>query len=519
LLCLQHDTITYDEQFVKISEWGSLKEKIKRYRTELASLLEKNNVIVSDISISTELLIEQINDIYNQYISSNCSMRIIQQILNELSDLVLNPDCYACINNPQFKKKNQLKLELEELEMRIKQLRARFLDAVKSLDLEIENFDSIEEVYSYTNDFIKKKRIKRSEELKKKELYSKKVNYYSNQIKIYENTNSYMLKKDCLEKKKCIENDLMSHPLKMKYEELLSFIKNMSIYDQLNISFQKKCKNHEQIRNELNKCLETEKKLIQSSDRISRINEELYTLNKDKNHLDIELQNLEKEIGIIKSNQEYILKKNSIEESRQSIMKEIKELNDQIIIKKTDFERIRTEHKEWLNNYDHHVDILKKIDSIQKIIECVDRDGLPLYLLNNYLPIIEANINDIIHIFLDKKMVFRIVEKDIIIGLNENGTISNFLGGMESFIFDLTLKMTFSKFSRQSRSNFFIIDEGISVFDQDRINNIHVLLNFLTGISEKTFLISHIPSIKDFVSQSIEVIKGDDKKSHLVCCF
>jgi len=117
-------------------------------------------------------------------------------------------------------------------------------------------------------------------------------------------------------------------------------------------------------------------------------------------------------------------------------------------------------------------------------------------------------------------MVLRVVDKDVIVGVEAcSDNVSNYLGGMESFMVDLSLKMVFSKFSRQPKSNFFIIDEGISVLDQERLSNIHVLFNFLTSISEQVFLISHIPSIKDFVTQSIEIMKDEKGYSHANCFF
>jgi hypothetical protein len=150
-----------------------------------------------------------------------------------------------------------------------------------------------------------------------------------------------------------------------------------------------------------------------------------------------------------------------------------------------------------------------------------------------YLPIIEDDINMLIYTFLDnKKLVLRVQEDSVVIGLqgatsssesdsalSSTSAPSSYMGGMESFIVDLSVKMAFAKYSRLPQSNFFIIDEGISVFDQERVANIYVLFNFLTSISEHVFLISHLPTIKDFVSQSIEVDKDQDQKSHITCCF
>ena len=519
MTALQEEDYHYDEKYVKLGEWESIKDKRTKFNLELKNYQDKNMVEVPEIDITTELLIEKMNENYNQYISINCSLLMTRQILEELALIRLNPDCFACVENPQFKKKTRLKNELDEFENRLCHIRKEFFDMIKKLDIQVDQDSSVEEIHLYINNFIKEKRIKRNEELKKKELYAKKINNYQNQIKVYENTRNFLSKREQDKRRNILLQELRTHPAKEKHDELLFFIKNMKIYELVEVNRKKKLKSNEQIRDELNRCLETEEKLLQSSRRLQEINETLLELNKEKNYIDFELTNLEEEISLIRDNQTFLEKKNGIDAEKNSLTRTKNQLNDSILIKKTTLERIKTEYREWKNNFNYLQEITKKIESIRKIIECVDRDGLPLFLLKNYLPIIEADVNDVIRIFLDKKLVFTIIEKDVIIGLEEGGALSNFMGGMESFIFDLTLKMSFSKFARQSRSNFFIIDEGISVFDQDRISNINILLNFLTGISEKTFLISHIPSIKDFVTQSIEIIKDQDRKSRVYCCF
>jgi DNA repair exonuclease SbcCD ATPase subunit len=88
---------------------------------------------------------------------------------------------------------------------------------------------------------------------------------------------------------------------------------------------------------------------------------------------------------------------------------------------------------------------------------------------------------------------------------------------MESFLVDLSLKLGFSKFANLPRANLFIIDEGISVLDQERISNISHLFDFLSHITDHVLLISHLPTIKDFVHQSMEIVKDDaTQKSRLV---
>ena len=89
--------------------------------------------------------------------------------------------------------------------------------------------------------------------------------------------------------------------------------------------------------------------------------------------------------------------------------------------------------------------------------------------------------------------------------------LCNYFGGMESFIIDLVLKITFSKFGNLPRCNFFIIDEGISVLDQEKIYNISSLFNFLLNMTPNLLLISHIPQIKDFVTKEMIIEKKNNK--------
>jgi len=229
-------------------------------------------------------------------------------------------------------------------------------------------------------------------------------------------------------------------------------------------------------------------------------------------------------VGILEENEKLVIKSNELEKKKEKAQTLLEEKTKLLHGYQTDLEKLNILKKEWFNNMEKWKQCQETMDTETLLINCIDRDGLPLYLLKMYLPIIENDINQLIHTFLDKKMVLKVHEKDVIVGIGagsstETGSVSNYMGGMEAFMVDLSLKMVFSKFSRQPKSNFFIIDEGISVFDQERISNIGVLFNFLTSISEQVFLISHLPTIKDFVTQSIEIMKDSKGYSQVHCFF
>ena len=130
----------------------------------------------------------------------------------------------------------------------------------------------------------------------------------------------------------------------------------------------------------------------------------------------------------------------------------------------------------------------------------------------------EYQMNELLCPFLPEKHVrFFIEQKSIEFGVvttSQPDKMCNYFGGMETFILELVVKLTFSKFSILPRSNFFIIDEGISVMDQQNISNISSLFQFLSNLVTNVLLISHIPQIQDFVDKSIYIHKKNGK-SHV----
>ena len=170
--------------------------------------------------------------------------------------------------------------------------------------------------------------------------------------------------------------------------------------------------------------------------------------------------------------------------------------------------------KEMEKKLYHLEEEIKKKEILNSILE---KDGLPLYLLNKKMKIMECQMNDLLSPFLPGKQIrFFIEQKSIefgVISSSNSNTMVNLFGGMESFILELVIKLTFSKYSILPRSNFFIIDEGISVLDQQNISNINSLFQFLSHLVTNVLLISHIPQIQDFVDKSMYITKTNNKSN------
>jgi hypothetical protein len=170
---------------------------------------------------------------------------------------------------------------------------------------------------------------------------------------------------------------------------------------------------------------------------------------------------------------------------------------------------------QWTQSVQEYEEKKKKIKSEKQMLKLLDKDGLPLHMLKEKVKQMEIQLNELITPFLDRRIQFFIDEKNIEFGtVFKDKPICHYFGGMESFILDLSLKLTFSKFSILPRPNFFIIDERISVLDQQRLYNISFLFQFISNLTTNVLLISHIPQVKDFVDKSIEVVKVNEK-SHI----
>ena len=187
---------------------------------------------------------------------------------------------------------------------------------------------------------------------------------------------------------------------------------------------------------------------------------------------------------------------------KEDLQKEETELTTKIIQTETTFELWKKDAQEWK-------ELVNELEYTQQLCSLFDKDELPCFLLRAKFPLLEQQINEIIQLFLNGKVAFRLEEKIVDVGVETSQGTSSFLSGMESFIVDLAIKLSFAKFSVMPRSNFFLIDEHVSVLDKERLSSVNDLLDLLSNITRNVLLISHLPQINDFVSKPIYILKGE----------
>lgn len=156
----------------------------------------------------------------------------------------------------------------------------------------------------------------------------------------------------------------------------------------------------------------------------------------------------------------------------------------------------------------------QQLGFLQKLLPILHRDGLPMYLLEQYIPQLEQRVNELIAPFLQgRRIVLRKEQKketcNILLHVSTLGSETVYLGGMEGFIVDASIKEALAEVSLQSKSNLFIIDEGISALDKKQMENLDQFFHFLEERHPHVLVISHLQEVSHLVRHSFRIEKKD----------
>jgi exonuclease SbcC len=143
----------------------------------------------------------------------------------------------------------------------------------------------------------------------------------------------------------------------------------------------------------------------------------------------------------------------------------------------------------------------------------VSKKGIPTMLINNSLPLINKEINNI----LSGVTNFSINIEDEASSLNvyidygDSKRIIECASGMEKMITSIAIRVALINISSLPKSDIFIIDEGFGALDDSNIESCSRLLTSLKKYFKTILIISHVDSIKDIVDKNIEISKkGND---------
>jgi DNA repair exonuclease SbcCD ATPase subunit len=154
----------------------------------------------------------------------------------------------------------------------------------------------------------------------------------------------------------------------------------------------------------------------------------------------------------------------------------------------------------------------------QAYLAAVCRDGLPYQLISQVLPQVEVEVNNILSQMVEFTVVFDVDGKNI------NGRIVyddvrtwplELASGMEKFVTGLAIRVALMSVSSLPKTNFLIVDEGISVCDSDSLGSLFMLFDMLKTQFDFILLISHLDIVRD-ISDTLIDIKRENGRSQVM---
>lgn len=149
-----------------------------------------------------------------------------------------------------------------------------------------------------------------------------------------------------------------------------------------------------------------------------------------------------------------------------------------------------------LNEQQQQFEQLNNLRQILSLYElATNKNGLPLQMIQMAVPSLQNQTNNILSLISDFKLQFEVTEKDINIDIKYNNlqAIPVDLGsGFERTISDMATRIALTRISNISQTNFIVIDEQLSTLDDNNIQNLDRVFQYLSTIYDYVIMISHI---------------------------
>lgn len=202
-------------------------------------------------------------------------------------------------------------------------------------------------------------------------------------------------------------------------------------------------------------------------------------------------------------------------EMEQQLAKIVESIN----IHKIKMLQYKKKLEEYLAARKEFDEISKQINLYQAYVQMTNSHGLPYEVLKTYLPLIESDVNEILHSFekFSIQMVYDSGQEEskckrdnihinILYDEMEPYNVS-LVSGEERFIIGLAIRITLCQISLTAKPNFLVIDEGWNCLDRDNLMNISAILDYLKTQYEYIVIISHIEELKNQSDYIINIEK------------
>ena len=272
------------------------------------------------------------------------------------------------------------------------------------------------------------------------------------------------------------------------------------------------------------KYLKIREKVDRTSDKQSRLNTEKINLQTQKSHLQLQLDTIEDKVIHYYENEDTI-KENKVLDGKITEEKDtLVVTNNKLQSTEESFNIVFGKTKVYENKRDginKTIDTVKdlenKYESYDYYLDAVNRDGVPYELTMKMIPMIEGEVNNILSQIVDFSILFELDGKNIntkIVYDDKNYWSLELSSGMEKFIASIAIRVALINISNLPRPDFLVIDEGFGVLDQDNLNSLSMLFDYLKTQFRFILIISHIEVLRDVVDNLVE-IKKEGEYSHV----
>lgn len=463
-------------------DWVSLREK----NEELSDSLTKKIKELSDLIDSSQI---EMNEIRSQ-LSSHKDVRPVTQHELELQlSKVKNLELHS---RNCAEKISSLQKEVESLEEKLNVLNNFFEEeTIEDLKKNIEVINSLEKSISEL------KRIRDREEL---ELHRQQKSLkLLDEVPCRDEYPSCKFIKNAHEDKSKIQQQSLKESNAKKL--LLDAEKSVAVFDKESI--ENKLKKQEKakslisnIRLEISKketeieknkssCEETTKSLLSAQQKLSSLEEAL------KNDENYEVVNLRNKL--------------------ETLSKGTKALDEAKLDAATQYGKVLSDIEKLKLESEERYALLKEMQNLEMICEAFSKKGLPLSITKSQLPLINAEIEKILHGIVDFTIELENDDEtdatEVYINYGDSRRVIELCSGMEKTVASIAIRVALINISSLPKSDMFIIDEGFGTLDEAGVEACNRLLTSLKKYFRAILVITHVDGIKDIADTLIEITK------------
>ena len=163
--------------------------------------------------------------------------------------------------------------------------------------------------------------------------------------------------------------------------------------------------------------------------------------------------------------------------------------------------------------------LLSNVRIHELISNAFSKKGIPLLVIKNHLPLINAEVAKILQGIVDFTVDVESDEEtdslEIYINYGDSRRIIELCSGMEKMITSIALRVAMLNVSALPRPDFFIIDEGFGALDSSGVESCSRFLLSLKNYFKTIVVITHVDGIKDSADHILEITKIE-KDSRLI---